>query len=405
MPIPASTKARLSAFFKERYPDRKLLNQAERDKPFLKAIKKKDDLEGDGIHVPVDYALAGGGSSDFQVAQRNGHGSKGVRFFISQNEYYEFVTLQALALRASRSKMGAYLKVKAKEVDSHTEAVGQHLARVLWGTGSGSIGQVSSGYSSGNSFTLAEPADAINFHEDMRLQAATNETTGSLLDGGAEVIVSKVNYGTGEITLSDVSLMPNFAASVYLFPSGNRNAQLTGVGGYIPSSDPSSGESFMTNVDRSVNPTALAGWRQSWKGTIEQTVKELNAKMKRFKTGDRTMFLSFDNWQRFEFEAGAKAIRDYDGPMAKMGFRTLGLPIAGGTIEIVADPFIGEDVGYLLQMDTWELHHLDGLPHIVMDDGQSAVRGANYDGIEMRIRYWAELVCTAPGRNGRFAIG
>ncbi len=403
MPTPASTKAALSAFFKEQFPDRKLLMMAERDKPFLTAVRKFDDLEGDGIHIPLDYGLAGGGSTDFDTAQRNSHSSKGVKWFISQNEYYEIVTLEALAMRASRSKRGAFLKAKAKEVKSHTEAVGQHLANVLWRNGSGAIGQIDTSGSTSDVFTLLNTEDVINFHQDQKLQAAAAETTGALNAGGGEVTVAKVNYGTGAITVNDEDLA-QLAASDFLFPSGNRNGQLTGVSGYIPASDPSSGETFMTAVDRSVNPVALAGWRQTWKGTIEESAKALDAKMRRFQSGDRTMFLSFDNWHRLEMEMGAKGIRDFDGGMAKLGFRSLGFPTPKGVVEVVADPFMVENAGYMFQMDTWELHHLDGLPHIVMDDGQQAVRGANYDGIEMRIRYWAELACTAPIRNGRFTI-
>jgi hypothetical protein len=43
------------------------------------------------------------------------------------------------------------------------------------------------------------------------------------------------------------------------------------------------------------------------------------------------------------------------------------------------------------------------LPHIVMDDGVRALRRTGLDQIEIRARYYAQLVCYEPGHNGVFS--
>ena len=54
-------------------------------------------------------------------------------------------------------------------------------------------------------------------------------------------------------------------------------------------------------------------------------------------------------------------------------------------------------------MSTWRIKHL-GLPEIVSTDGVSALRRPGLDQIEIRCRYYAQLVCYAPGENGVFAV-
>jgi hypothetical protein len=70
----------------------------------------------------------------------------------------------------------------------------------------------------------------------------------------------------------------------------------------------------------------------------------------------------------------------------------------------VVDSDCPEDRGYLLNMDTWKLKHLGGLPEIVSTDGLTMLRRPGLDQVEVRARYYAQLVCTAPGHNGVFSV-
>jgi hypothetical protein len=68
------------------------------------------------------------------------------------------------------------------------------------------------------------------------------------------------------------------------------------------------------------------------------------------------------------------------------------------------DPDCPANRGYVLQLDTFQLHHLDGFPHIDTLDGNGSQRLVSSDGIQVRARYWAQLACIAPAFNGVFAI-
>jgi hypothetical protein len=99
----------------------------------------------------------------------------------------------------------------------------------------------------------------------------------------------------------------------------------------------------------------------------------------------------------------AKVEYDGAGGDAKYGFMTFGIATSAGVLPVYADPDCQEDRGYILTLDTWRIKHL-GLPEIVTTDGLNALRRSQADAIEIRCRYYAQLVCYAPGENGVFAV-
>ena len=90
------------------------------------------------------------------------------------------------------------------------------------------------------------------------------------------------------------------------------------------------------------------------------------------------------------------------GGSVDWGWSYADIHTSAGPIRVVPDADMFDDCGFVMDMDTWELHHLDGFPHIDTIDGNNALRQAGADGIEVRARYWSNLTCIAPGRNGVF---
>jgi len=401
---PTSDQSRLSAFFKKIYGQADLENAAVINSPLLKGTRKKDNLEGDGIWHPWNYLTPTGGSADFSKAQANATGSKGQRIFCEVNEFHQFIYLESLGMRASRSKMGAYLEMKRKEMDEAIDDVGMQMARALWGDGSGAIAQIATGGVSTDTVTLANSEDTINFREGMIIAANPNKTgnAGTLRTTNE---VKSVDDDNGKVVFtSDVSA-DSWAAGDHLYVDGNYDSMMVGIDGYIPSSPISSTETFKTGADRSKR-SWLAGHRQSYLGTIEETVKRLVVKMARHRlnTKQTVVWLSYYNWHVLEMELGSRAIRDADDSSKRFGTQTLKMSTPKGLVTVAADPFLDDDKGYVLDMSTWILHHLDPFPHFVKDDGLIVVRAQNFSGLEARVRAWMDLACLAPWRNGRFAV-
>jgi hypothetical protein len=57
-----------------------------------------------------------------------------------------------------------------------------------------------------------------------------------------------------------------------------------------------------------------------------------------------------------------------------------------------------------LQLDTWSLNSLDEAPHILDLDGNSMLREASADAYEVRVGFYGNVACVAPGWNCRIKL-
>lgn len=406
----ASTLTNLADAYKELFPDRRLEQLSLMDRDILKWFPKADDLVGDGIWVPMRYSMPQGLGSRFQQGQDNTTSGKVAKAFLERNRYYGFVSLDDEAIRAARDRKGAFYGVKEVEIEDMIQMVSQELEAHLWRDGSGALGQISSiTTATPGVITLTNPEDAANFHIGMVLEAATG-TAGT--DRGGDEKVTAIDYDAGTVTMTtDVVTDHSWAVNDYLYrgdfaesstnTGSDRGNVVKGISAWIPAVAETSGT--FKSMDRTDDIVRKQGFRQSYLGSIEESIKKLRSKMGRLSAKPDSIWLSHDNWHRLELELGSRAVRE-DGTAATFGLPSLKFASPKGLMRVYAGAFCEEDVGYLLKRDSWKIHHLDGLPHIVMSDGLRATRGQDYDGIEVRARYWMDLCCDQPFHNGRFAI-
>lgn len=412
-----------SAFVKSRFPQRTIESLVTFGKPFLTDVKKADDLVGDYTYIPVEtdhpqgLGATLGGTTGIVSSSTVNHitSSRGIRWAITRVKGYAMLTVDGETMMAMRNDEGAFFRAREREVKNVLEQLGQQMEMFLWRDGSGSLGTLASDPGTGTTFTLAQTADAINFHEGMYVEAQANSSgvPGGTARAGGPYLVTSVNYDTGAIEVSaaiDAAVgsgdhLVRFANHAYT--GSGTPAGIKGVPAWIPSADPT--DTFFGQA-RTLYPQKLGGHRQSWLGSIEETVKKLDSKIRRVNQKPKTLWLSYANFNRLEQELGARGYRMEDGGEGKFSRPTLVMASPGGPVAVKAGPYVPETGGWLLDMDTWCLHTLGALPHIIEDDGNTALRvqslsgGAIEDSIEMRFRWMAQLVCTNPFANGRLAI-
>jgi hypothetical protein len=405
--------AGFSAFFKNRYPQKKIEDLVKFGKPTLSSIKKSDELVGTTTYVPIQLDSPQGISALLGDARTNVTGSIGRAWQITPAALYGALTIDARTMLGSRNTEGAFFKAREREFEAILEQMGQHNEMALWSDGTGSIGTLSADPSGGTTFTLADTADAIKFHEGMEIYFYSDSggapTTLRATEGARTV--SAVNYSTGVVTVSGANIDAEVASGDHVVRTGNLDALFKGVPAWIPASDPT--DTFL-GVARTNYPQKLGGHRQSWLGTIEETVKSLDASIRRVNQKPKTLWLSYANFNRLDLELGARGYRMEENGKGQFGRVALKMTTPGGGVEVKAAPYLGDTAGYLLDMDTWKICHLGGFPHLVQDDGLAATRlnpaaalaGAanDGDGIEIRLRQFAQLLCTNPFANGRISI-
>jgi len=420
-----------NALLKELYPDGLPAEIMMRKHVFLSKVQKDGDAYGDHMAIPVVYDNPAGrsatiaqvlGSTDSPIGP-----TKSIKFLVSLASDYAATWINELTIRKAANDRGAFVNARKFEVDGLLRQLGNSLAHALYRTGDGTIGRGDGAWAvGGNVVTLSNRADTKFFTTGMVCDFIAN--VGGAPSGVAKnssvtfkPMVTKVDEDAGTITfglLSDgttavtalnlVFTSPVVANTDFIAPVGDYTTSATllkvrGLAAWIPLTAPVGGDSFW-GVDRSVYPTRLAGNRlNDPTAPAEDSIMALAEVMHERGASPDMAIVSPRQFTKISKRLGAKVEYDGAGGNAAHGFMTFSIATSAGHIPVYADPDCPEDRGYLLEMSTWRIKHL-GLPEIVTTDGLSALRRPGLDQIEIRCRYYAQLVCLAPGMNGVFAV-
>jgi hypothetical protein len=300
--------------------------------------------------------------------------------------------------------------------------MGQEFEKQLWGTGSPTQAIVATDPGVAAIWSVTLDTDIRKLGKGMRFLVFANAAgvPGAVRAGGPYVI-DTINYTTRSFTTTTVA---NAAVAVtdHIVREGDCleategdpstatvKATMVGIPGWIPVADPTA--TLFFNVDRSGHPQVLAGWRGTYLGSIEESAKTLDAQMRPYGRKAKALWLSAANFNRLEFELGARAIRQDDGSKATFGRPAIAMATAGGVLPVKVGPYVPDTHGWLLDMSSFSLHSLGPVPHQIQDDGMTAyrIRGGGTaasaeDGIAMEWRAWPQLVCDMPFDNGVFPI-
>ena len=146
------TDAAATAYLKQRFDKRRLMNLAYEGSPCLAMIPKKEDFGGENLKVPVSYADLKGRSASFGVAQANKQGSDTVAFQITTVEDYALFSIKGKMIKLSKGDMNAWLPALEKEAESAARALARSAS---WAVFRDSVGNVAT--MSSDSGTTTEP--------------------------------------------------------------------------------------------------------------------------------------------------------------------------------------------------------------------------------------------------------
>lgn len=397
------------ALLKELYPDGVPGELMMRNHPFMTMVPKDTNATGEYMVIPVVYDLPPGRSADIAtVLGASGPigASKHVKFTPSLVEDYAATWLNMLTVYKTSNDRGSFVEMRKREIDGILKQLGNSLSHALYRAGDGAIGRISSGQGTAT-ITLTNRSDAKFFTVGGQYQVAdgsSGDTVGSLRDSGDFVTCTAVNEDAGTVTADATwsTQITGAAANDWVLPAGDRNEKVTGLSGWIPLATPSATTFF--GVDRTVHPTRLAGSRLD-QSTVpaEDSIVELAEIMAERGARPDKCFVSPRQFSKIAKRLGAKIEYQDGGGTANVSFSGVKMFTSAGSVTLTPDPDCPDNRGYLLTMDTWRLKHLLDLPHIVMDDGVRALRRSGLDQIEIRARYYAQLVCYEPGHNGVFS--
>jgi hypothetical protein len=411
------------AALKELYSDSSdyMKNIVYKENPFLALVPKNespDGFAGKYIPVPLEYGTPQGRSHTFANAQNQQTAASLASFFVYVISDYQLVTITNLLMEQTKSNAGAFVEAAKLQMDGGFRNITNNLAHDIFGSGTGTRGSSTSASTQagvtvgGTVLPLSNPQEVVAFEVGMLLVASAS-------DGGAPstdtVLVTAVDRANGIIsgTASAASLSANWAigtGSAYLTVSGDLPAAgasgsylaMSGLAAWLPKATPGPSDNFW-GVNRSADPTRLAGCRYDASAqSIEEGITNALAFLNREGGHPDICIIDFESYASLINSLGAKVqYVQVKHDEVEVAFEGITFQSAYGRVTVLADRSCPPQTAYLLQMNTFKLKSLGKVPHILTYgmEGLEGLRVGNADALEIRIAYYGNLICSAPGWN------
>jgi len=398
--------------------------------PFL-AICPKDETEmgmgGKSFPVPVMYDTGAGRSAALGTAQTYQTAPQTVEFQCTRVSNYSVATLTNDFLRASSANIGAFMPAAELNVKAAFRNISNDLGHDMYGDGSGTRGTygLGNGSISTGVITLDNLGMVYQFAIGMALVSFSVSGLTPTQSTGANLgYVIAVDTGLGTVTVSATQggaagTPTGWSTSFpYLAQAGDVNfianglssanmLKIAGLGAWIPSVAPGGSDNFF-GVNRSVSPTKLAGLRfaggasESIQDALIDAVNQLAAQSS--EAGDPDYILinpvSYQTLvKQLTSQANYVSVKHDE---IDISFKALVLPTANGEIAILQDRNCPAQTAFVITLKTWKLRSLGKVPQFLTFPGfydQLGFPVPGSDAVELRVGYYAQLTCNAPGAN------
>ena len=407
---------------KTNYSPLRMYNLAMKGKPFLTAASKNTNLGGAGQKIFIQHGNPQGVTAVFKAAQDGASTVLTKAWNLTPVSLYGISTIDGMTIATASKDKDAFISAVTAQVDGTLDAVGQRLAKFLYGNGGGALGRISSGQGTAT-VTLTNRYDIVNFQPDMKLRvASTDGTSGSLRTG--TVTVKSVNRKTGTVTIIDAETfwttqIAAAAANDFIFAANGTEAGDFGHNGAGLKSwllDAAASSTTFFGVDRS-SDNRLYG--QYYDGSAE-TVADA------FKHGLFENMLENDrqDLKLFTHPAQSRDLVDLMGqkvqyvqnpgrlpgvgPDGAVGFETIRIVTPMGQVDVASDRYCDSNIGWGLYMEGVEVWSAGPFPRVLGEgpgeDGLFIQRQATTDRYEVRTGGYWNFAIQTPGRHVRILL-
>lgn len=417
-PIYASSSNQIASL-KELYTDNSdyMQDLVYKENPFFALVPKNespDGFAGKYIPVPLEYGNPQGRSHTFATAQQNQTAASLVSYFVYVIEDYQLVTITNLLMEQTKTNAGAFVDAAKLQMDGGFQSLSNNIASELFGSGTATRGQIGTytQVSAQITIVLSSPADVVKFEVGMTLVASSTDGGAPSTDYVDITSVDRISGTIGGTSSTGGALSGNWAVNGYLtvqgdLPVGGATSTgsflaLSGLAAWIPKANPASNDSFW-GVNRSADPTRLAGLRYDASSyTIEEGIVNSMALANREGAKPDYCIIDFASYGALINALGAKVqYVQIEHDEVQVAFEGIMFHSAYGKVIVLADRSCPAQTAYLLTLKTWKLRSLGKVPHILTYgmEGLEGLRVGNADALEIRIGYYGNLICSAPGFN------
>ena len=401
----------VTAALKEHYKPLRVQNMVYKDNALLAMMPKYTKFGGENMPIPLIYSNPQRRSATFATGQANTSTSALEKFVLTRVKDYSFASITGESIKATERDSDAFLRYATMEIDGALHSLTRSLAVAMYRDGTGSVGQ-SEDNPDGSyaNLTLINKDDVTNFEVGMEVAFYADSSGKPGADRGQNRIIQSIDRSatTKQITFT-ANIHVDVAYTDHLVQAGDVNAKVTGLEGWCPelaTTLTAVATKTLFSVDRSTDVTRLGGNRFDGSALpIEEALIGGASQVARGGGRPDVCMVDFATFANLEKSLGSKVVYDEaKGRDVDIGFSAIALRGPRGTIKIVPDQNCQPDVAWMLQLDTWSLNTLGEAPMFLDLDNNRMLRESAADAYEVRLGYYGNIACNAPGYNCRVAL-
>ena len=407
----------LAAVLKERYPEPSdVENLARRNQPFFEMVDREETQGGQDLRIPIIIGTNSRRSCTFSVAQ--GASDNALQsyqaFKMTLAQDFCVASWSAKVLKVSDGDANSLVQVVDGEMKRSVQALERSYGIKLFRTGTGSVCQLDSTVTGGQSTVKLFPKGSAQ-HIELGDGLQASATDGSALlgssavgyviavDRSADTVTLSATAGGAAATINTIS-GSTWLANHFLYKQGDAanagaNIACEGILSFVPASTAGLGTAFY-NVTRSADPVRLAGDRldnTSLTLPIDEilvyaiTQAEING------AEVDAVFLHPYQMRDLINRMSSKIVRS-DQKKGKIGFSSIALlSDSGKEVPLYSDINCDYRYGVVTQMNTWKLISAGPAIHVDNFDGNEFLRTSTSAGYELRLQGYSQLTNCAPG--------
>jgi hypothetical protein len=347
----------------------------------------------------------------FATAQANATPGLFEDFLLTRVHDYGVTQIDGETADAMESDRYSWVRGMSNQIDGILSQTARNLHVMCYGDRHGGRGVVAGGAGT-PILTLATLSDIHKFEVGMSIDGTAAGWAGAPL--GFPQTITAIDRIAGTITAA-ANWNAAFVAGVNLFVEGDYTAaasvnMVAGLEAWIPALAATLAGAYF-GVVRTADATRLGGLRQAaFGGTVEESL--IRGAFLCDANGGKPShcFMNPINYRDLVNGLGAKVQYErvqtpHIGMDGVIGFKSVCIDGPKGPIYCISDNCCPEDVAWMLQLDTWVLASLGPAPKLINTrDGNRFLRQNAADGYEVRVGYYGNMGCKAPGYNCRIAL-